>query len=93
MKLTAKARKAIKPKNFALPGRRYPIEDPNHARNALARVSQHGTPEEKAEVRAKVHSKYPSIGKQHEKPMNEHGHRHGGPHEHLSPTENHFHKL
>lgn len=92
MKLTTKARKAIKPKNFALPGRRYPIEDASHARNALARVSQHGTPEEKVEVRAKVHEKYPSMGHQHEKPM-KNGHRHGGPHEHLSPTASHFAKL
>ena len=59
--LTAEARKHIAPKNFALPNGRYPIEDANHARNALARVSQHGSPEEKAEVRAKVHTKYPGI--------------------------------
>jgi len=64
-KLTAKARNAISGKNFALPGRRYPIEDASHARNALARVSQHGTPAEKAEVRSKVHEKYPGIGQQH----------------------------
>lgn len=62
-KLTAKARKQIAPKNFALPGGRYPIEDASHARNALARVSQHGSSSEKAEVRAKVHAKYPGIGK------------------------------
>ena len=31
-------------------------------RNALARVSQHGTSAEKATVRRKVHAKYPSIG-------------------------------
>ena len=60
-KLTTKARKAIPTKSFALPGRRYPIEDASHARNALARVSQHGSSEEKAKVRAAVHSKYPSI--------------------------------
>jgi len=61
-KLTARARKKIKPKNFALPGGRYPIEDKNHARNALSRVAQNGTPAEKATVRAKVHAKYPDIG-------------------------------
>ena len=61
-KLTTKARKAISSKNFALPGRRYPIEDRPHARNALARVSQFGTPEEKATVRRRVHAKYPSMG-------------------------------
>jgi hypothetical protein len=61
-KLTAKGRAQISSKNFALPGGRYPIEDASHARNALARVSQHGSSEEKAKVRAKVHAKYPGIG-------------------------------
>lgn len=60
--LDANARKHIAPENFALPGRRYPIHDENHARNALARVSQHGTSAEKAKVKAAVHKKYPSIG-------------------------------
>lgn len=63
-KLTAEARKRIPSKDFALPGGRYPIEDKNHARNALARVSQHGSSEEKKKVRAAVHSKYPDIGTQ-----------------------------
>jgi len=63
MKLTTKARKAIPTKNFAGPDRSYPIQDKNHARNALARVSQYGTPALKARVRAKVHKKYPDIGK------------------------------
>lgn len=61
-KLTTKARKAIAPSNFALPGGRYPIEDASHARNALARVSGNGTSSEKAQVRAKVHAKYPGMG-------------------------------
>lgn len=61
--LTAKARKAISTSNFALPGRRYPIENQSHARNALARVSQYGSPAEKATVRRKVAAKYPNIGK------------------------------
>jgi hypothetical protein len=62
-KLTTKARKAIPTKNFAGPDRSYPIENASHARNALARVSQHGSAKVKAEVRAKVHAKYPDIGK------------------------------
>jgi hypothetical protein len=68
MRLSAGARKAMPTKDFALPGKRhggkggYPIEDKAHARNALSRVSQFGTPAEKAEVRAKVHAKYPGIG-------------------------------
>lgn len=61
--LTAKSRKRIKDENFALPWRRYPIENKAHARNALARVAQHGTPEEQAQVRAAVRRKYPNIGK------------------------------
>ena len=62
-KLTAKKRKSLKTSTFAIPSRRaYPIHDISHARNALARVSQHGTPAEKATVRRKVKAKYPSIG-------------------------------
>lgn len=62
-KLTTKARKALPAKDFAGPDRSYPVNDPTHARNALSRVSQFGSPAEKAKVRAKVHAKYPSIGK------------------------------
>lgn len=61
-KLTSKARKAIPTKEFAVPSeRKYPIEDAAHGRNALARVSQHGSPEEKAKVRSAVHRKFPDI--------------------------------
>lgn len=72
-RLTTKARSKLKSSQFALPGKgegpkgkgagSYPINDPAHARNALSRVSQFGSPAEKAAVRAKVHRKYPSIGK------------------------------
>lgn len=61
-KLTAAARKKLPSKAFALPGGRYPIEDASHARNALARVSQFGSPAEKAKVRSAVARKYPGIG-------------------------------
>ena len=60
-KLNAKSRNALPSKDFAGPDRSYPIEDKSHARNALARVSQHGSPAEKAKVRAAVHKKYPDI--------------------------------
>jgi hypothetical protein len=63
-KLTAGARKHIAAKNFAGPDRSFPIEDMSHARNALSRVSKFGTESLKARVRAKVHAKYPEIGKQ-----------------------------
>jgi len=61
--LTTRGRKQIKPANFALSGRRYPIHDISHARNALARVAQHGTRAEQRSVRAKVYARYPSLKK------------------------------
>jgi hypothetical protein len=59
--LTAKSRDALPDSAFALPGRRYPIHNESHARDALARVSANGTPEEKAKVRAAVHRRYPQM--------------------------------
>ena len=69
--LSAKERRALPNKDFALPGKgegpqgkqagSYPIPDEKHARSALSLVSQHGTPEEKAKVRAKVKKKFPGI--------------------------------
>lgn len=61
-KLTTKERNSLPHKDFALPSGRYPIEDANHARNALSRVSQFGSPLEKELVRRAVHRKYPDIG-------------------------------
>ena len=62
-KLTTETRNKLPTKSFAGPDRSYPINDPSHARNALSRVSQHGSEELQARVRAAVHRKYPSIGK------------------------------
>lgn len=62
-KLTSKARDALPTKTFAGPDRSYPINDRSHARNALSRVSEYGDPALKAKVRARVHAKYPDIGK------------------------------
>jgi hypothetical protein len=69
--MSAKERQALPRSDFALPGKgegpkgagagSYPIPDLNHARNALARVAQHGSPAEKAEVRRKVREKFPNI--------------------------------
>lgn len=67
-KLTYGERKAMPKSEFAVPSKReggkggYPIPNASHARNALARVAQHGSPAEKKEVRAKVHAKFPGIG-------------------------------
>lgn len=70
-KLTYAERKALPSKDFVYPKtRRYPIENKSHARNALARVSQFGTPEEKRKVCRAVHKRYPSI---HEKHCPHHG--------------------
>jgi len=60
-KLTARVRNSLPERSFALKGRRYPIEDKVHARNALARVSQDGTPKEKQEVRRKINRLYPEL--------------------------------
>ena len=62
-KLTAKARDKLPAKSFAGPDRSYPIQNASHARNALSRVSQFGTADLKKRVQAKVHKKFPSIGK------------------------------
>ena len=69
--MTTRARDKMPSKDFALPGKgagpkgkgagSYPIPNASHARNALARVSQHGTPAQQATVKAKVEKKFPGI--------------------------------
>ena len=64
--LNTKQRKRLSKKSFAIPSKRpgagsYPIPDKAHGRNALARVSQFGSPAEKKRVRAAVHRKFPGI--------------------------------
>jgi predicted DNA-binding helix-hairpin-helix protein len=67
-KLSAKKRKSLPKTSFALPGKRkYPVDTKARARNALARVSQHGTASEQKAVRAKVKARYPGIGKSRSK--------------------------
>jgi hypothetical protein len=72
--LTTKTRNALPTKSFAGPNRTYPVQDESHARNALSRVSQHGSPQLKAQVRAKVAKKYPGIS-QHYGPLSQLGKR------------------
>ena len=61
-KLSYKEKKALPESAFVFPSeRKYPIHDEAHARNALARVAQFGTPEEKSKVRAAVKKRYPNI--------------------------------
>ena len=57
-KLTAKTRNAIPTSDFAVAGRKYPIENESHARNALARASGKQVD---AQVRTAVERKYPGI--------------------------------
>ncbi|MEV5451579.1 DUF6582 domain-containing protein [Streptomyces sp. NPDC052535] len=59
---TKAGRKRMSSKQFALPKqKKYRIDDLAHARNALARVSQHGSPAQKKAVRKAVIRKYPSL--------------------------------
>lgn len=59
-KLTTSKRNALPASDFAGPDRSFPVNDPSHARNALARASQYH-PELKEQIRAKVRRKFPSI--------------------------------
>lgn len=59
-KLTAATRNALPDSAFAGPNRSFPVEDPSHARNALARASQFH-PELKEKIREKVRRKFPDI--------------------------------
>lgn len=60
-KLTAKKRNALPTSDFAGPDRSYPVNNPSHARNALARASQNASPALQASIKAKVRRKYPNI--------------------------------
>lgn len=66
--LTGASRGKIAPKNFALSAKqsdtgepKYPIHDQAHAANALARVRQFGTAQEKSEVYKDVAKRFPAL--------------------------------
>jgi hypothetical protein len=70
--ITSKKRASLPKSDFAIPSKakttaakkesgNYPIDTEKRARNALSRVSQHGTAAEKKQVRAAVGKKYPGI--------------------------------
>lgn len=62
--LTTKARKDLPSSAFVYPSEeKYPIQDIEHGRNALARVAQNGTSDEQSKVRAAVYKKYPELKK------------------------------
>lgn len=68
--LDAATRNALKTSDFALPKERaYPMHDLAHARDALSRVAQNGTPDEQTKVRAAVHKRYPQLAGQEKTPM------------------------
>lgn len=61
-KLTSTQRNRLSRQEFVFPAeRKYPIEDASHARNALARASQHLGAEGQAKVKAAVKRRYPNI--------------------------------
>ncbi|RLB07736.1 MAG: hypothetical protein DRG27_06260 [Deltaproteobacteria bacterium] len=71
-KLTWKQRKKLPKSAYVFPNRApgpgsYPIPDITHARNALARVAQHGTAYEKRKVREAVYKKFPQLKKNKQK--------------------------
>ena len=60
--LTTEERAELPESAFAIPEERaYPIMDRVHAINALARVSQHGSEDEKRMVRFSVFKHYPDL--------------------------------
>lgn len=71
MAITARQRRALPSRDFALPGKgtgpqgkgpgSYPIDTPGRARNALSRGAQNASPAEDATIKRKVKAKYPSI--------------------------------
>lgn len=61
-KLSSTERDSLPSSDFAEPKKKkYPLEDKNHAKNALARVSEFGSAAEKNKIRAAVHKRYPGI--------------------------------
>ena len=67
-KITTAGRRALSSRQFALPdgnrpgvAGRYPMDTIARARNALARVSAHGTPAEQRAVRRAVYAKFPEL--------------------------------
>jgi hypothetical protein len=61
---TIKRRSRMPKSSFAIPSKRkYPVQDVAHARNALARVMQRGTPSERRQVKAAVKRRYPALAR------------------------------
>ena len=59
---TKKGRAAMPASDFGLPAqKKYRIDDPAHARDALGRAKQHAGPAQQAQIRRRVAAKFPSI--------------------------------
>lgn len=65
-KLDAAQRKALPAKDFAGPGRSYPVNDRNHAIAAKSMASRFASPSVKAKVDAKANAK---LGEKNDSPM------------------------
>lgn len=61
-RLSSQQRKDLPSSTFAGPGRSYPIPDRGHAIAAESDASKFASPAVKAEVDAKVRSKFPGLG-------------------------------
>ncbi|MBD3004720.1 hypothetical protein [Streptomyces sp. 5-10] len=59
--LDAKRRKQLDDSDFALPGRRYPVDTPERARVAIKYAKQYESPENQAKVIAAVKRRYPDM--------------------------------
>ncbi len=64
------ARKKLPRKDFALPSQKpdsgsYPVPDETHARAALSLGARFASPSQLKTIKAKVHRKFPNIGKDH----------------------------
>lgn len=60
-RLSASGREELPSSVFVGPGRSYPIDTEERARNAIARVKQFGTPELQRQVIEAVKRRYPNI--------------------------------
>lgn len=59
--LNSARRDGLPSRDFAVKGRRYPIDTAGRARSALSRVAANGTPAEKSSVRHSVHRQFSNI--------------------------------
>jgi len=77
-RLDAATRGALPTKDFALPGRKYPVNDIGHAKAALSRAKQNASPAQQATIKAKVATKFPSMAVKGTKAPRRHARLDGG---------------